>query len=200
MIGLTCFTQPTIEPVALSEAMLHLRIYDESPSSNTEASLIQSMITSARRWCEKFQNRAFITQTWDLYLDNFPTESYIRIPLPPLQSVTYLKYKDAAGSLQTMDTDNYIVDIKQEPGRVALIYGQSWPSTYGEAQAVQIRFVAGYGDDAEDVPENVRSAIKIYVADLYETRQSQEPASGVGEGAYGHAVKMLLWPERVVPV
>ena len=53
--------------------------------ASVEDTLISSLITAARQHCETFQNRAYITQTWELWLDAFPGEDHIDIPLPPLQ-------------------------------------------------------------------------------------------------------------------
>jgi hypothetical protein len=71
---------PAKEPITLDEAKLHLRITEED-----EDTLIQSLIAAARQDCEKFQNRAYITQVWELWLDAWPGKDFIEIPLPPLQ-------------------------------------------------------------------------------------------------------------------
>jgi len=49
-----------------------------------EDDLISRIIKAARLDCERFQNRAYITQTWDLWLNAFPVKDYIELPLPPL--------------------------------------------------------------------------------------------------------------------
>ncbi len=55
---------------------------------STEDDEITQIIKTAREYCEGFQNRAFITQTWELWYDSFPAEDYIKIPLPPLISIS----------------------------------------------------------------------------------------------------------------
>ena len=133
-------TPPTREPLSLAETKAHLRI-----DSTDEDNLIRSLIFASRRYCEGFLNRALLTQTWDLWLDAFPGEDHIDLPLPPLQSVTHIKYYDTDGTEATMDSGDYIVDAVTEPGRIVLGYGESWPSTtLRPAKGVVIRFVAGY--------------------------------------------------------
>jgi uncharacterized phiE125 gp8 family phage protein len=56
---------------------------------------------------------------------------------------------------------------------------------------VQIRFVAGYGT-AADVPQEVKHAILLRVADLYEHRGDEATDSNIDR-----AIEGLLWPERV---
>jgi len=44
------------------------------------------IIAAARRYAERVLAwRSFITQTWELWLDNWPDEDYIDLPMPPLQ-------------------------------------------------------------------------------------------------------------------
>lgn len=176
----------------------------EAPISTEDAD-IERCIKTARRHCENFQNRAYVTQTWDLILDRFPAAGYIELPKPPLQSLISLTYKDSAGELQTVsfldpsgeplfETDDYIVDTASEPGRLVLKSGKSWPTTYDEAQAVQIRFICGYGE-VSDVPDEIKQAILLKVADLYEHRGDE-----VGDARIDEVIERLLWPERIVPV
>lgn len=162
-----------------------------SPSS-TEDSLITAKLAAARRHCENFLRRAILTQTWDYFLDRFPGEDYIQIPRPPLQTVSYVKYKDSTGTLQTFSSDYYIVDINSEPGRIALAYGQSWPVTYGEIQDVQIRFIAGY-TAAADVPEDWKQGILMKLTDLYVNR-GDVPVDKLVEAR----IKEILWPDRCI--
>jgi uncharacterized phiE125 gp8 family phage protein len=177
-------TPPAEEPVTLQEARAHLRL------ESGEDEYLAGLIKTARRYCESFQGRAYITQTWDLFLNCFPC-GCIKVPLPPLQSVTFIKYKDGAGILQTLDPSEYLVDAFSEPGLIGLAYGKSWPPTYPEANAVQIRFVAGYGV-AADVPCEIKHAILLKVADLYEHRGGDE---GMDKNI-NEAIESLLWPDR----
>ena len=160
-------TAPQAESVALAEAKDFLKI-----SNNDEDALIEAWINAAREWCEDYQNRVYITQTWELSLDEFPRESIIKIPLPPLQSITSIKYYDTDGTEYEFLSTNYEVDIYSEPGRISLGYNKSWPSTIlRPINGVIITFTAGYGDAAKDVPEKVKQAIKVLIGELYEHRE-----------------------------
>ncbi|MCK9569543.1 head-tail connector protein [Candidatus Pacearchaeota archaeon] len=70
-------TPPQDEPLEIEEAKTHLRI-----DSTDEDEYIQTLIISAREYCENFQNRAYITQTLELWLDEWP--EYFALPRPPL--------------------------------------------------------------------------------------------------------------------
>jgi uncharacterized phiE125 gp8 family phage protein len=167
--------------------------------THAEDSLVAARLQAARLDCELFQRRAYITQTWDLYLDEFPNQDYIEVPLPPLQTVSWVKYKSTAGTLLTFDPAYYIVDTFKEPGRIALAYGQSWPTTYGEIQDVQIRFICGSGL-AADVPQNVKSAILLKLGGLYEHRGDAPASEYATADPLERAIEALLWPERIVRI
>ena len=93
-MGLTLITAPSAEPISVAEAKT-------SPSLNFSASThdtdIGMLIEEARVKAETITRRAFITQTWELVLDGFPTGGIV-LPMPPLQSVASIKYIDTDGT------------------------------------------------------------------------------------------------------
>lgn len=187
-------TPPAKEPLELKEAMTHLRV-----DGLEEAALVRGLIQAAREYAETFTGRALITQTWDLWMDCWPRGVVLELPRPPLQSVTWIKYFDAEGQEHTVDSAVYLVDTANRPGRVRLRSGQSWPSTtLREMAGVNIRFVAGYGDDPADVPQMIRQAMLLMVGDLYENRESS--IVGTVATKANIATESLLWPYRMVNV
>lgn len=171
-----------------------LAILTNSPTDPEDAAIAR-MIRTARRDCEQYQGRSYVTRTCDLYLDFFPTwEIKIELPFPPLQSVEFIRYKDAAGNIQTMPVSDYEVDAVGEPGLISLAWGRSWPATYEGLNVVQIRFTAGYGI-AADVPDEVRTAILMMVADLYSHRGDEAVSPDVRERA-----ESLLRKERLISI
>lgn len=166
--------------------------------SVADSALISALIKTACEYCQDYQNRQYITAAWELWLDDFPDEDYIKVPLPPLQSVASITYYDMKNTAATMDTADYFVDDKSEPGRVALAYGKSWPSvTLRPANGVCVEFVAGYGATSTYVPEMVRAAMLLIVGHLYKNRE-QTVEKELTEIPMG--VKALLSMNRVIPV
>jgi uncharacterized phiE125 gp8 family phage protein len=162
-MGWKTTTPPAAEPITLAEAKLHLRV-----DHDDEDTFITSLITAAREYCEGFQNRAFITQTITLTLDEFPCEFVV--PQPPLKSVTSIKYIDVNGVQQTLAASVYKVDTQSEPGRIVPAYNQSWPGIRGDINSVEVIYEAGYGAAAA-VPERIKAAIKLLVGHYYVNRQ-----------------------------
>jgi uncharacterized phiE125 gp8 family phage protein len=51
-------------------------------------------------------------------------------------------------------------------------YDKVWPSARSVRDAVQIRFIAGYGDAASDVPQAIKQAILLLVGHWFENREA----------------------------
>ena len=188
-MGLKLVTVPEEEPIDLDAAKKHLRVEHED-----EDLLITSLITAARETAEITTGRAFLTQEWELTLDAFPAAGF-DLPRPPLQSVTSVKYLDVNGVEQTLATAKYLVDTRSEPGRVTPAYGEIWPSTRNVINAVTVKFKAGYGAVPE-VPESLKSAIKLLLSHFYEIREPVNVGNIVTEIPLG--VERLLWQHKVV--
>lgn len=200
-MALKLITPPVAEPITLDEAKAQCRV-----DIDDDDTLIAALIVAAREYAEGYQNRRYITQTWELVLDNWPYGSCIEMPLPPLQSVTSVKYKGSSGIELTWAASNYIVDTDSYVGRLVLADDLSWlGDELFPVGAIRIRFVAGYLpegnspdiDYAANVPQRVKQAMLLLVGHWYENREAVNDRS-VQEIPF--AVKALLGLDRVVPV
>lgn len=158
-------TAPPAEPVTLAEAKAHLRVLHAS-----EDAKITSCVKAARLHTEATTGRALITQTWDFWLPKFPASGVIELPRPPLQSVAHVKYSDPDGLEQTLATNLYEVVAPGVIGFLELVPNATWPATRAVTKAVNVRFVAGYGANPENVPEDIRSAVMLLTEHLYFNR------------------------------
>jgi len=145
---LSLYTAPTVEPIHLTEAKLHLRAggsVDEATALlyTSENSTIGSFISAARIAAETEQWRGLVLQTWDYYPDAFPGGDFIELPLPPLRAVVVFEYTDSSGV--TLPFTDYTLDTVSEPGRVVLDADASWPSVeLANSKAIHIRLQCGY--------------------------------------------------------
>lgn len=179
---------PAVEPVTLAEAKEQVR--EDGSDSDT---LIAALITAAREYVEERTGRALITQTWSLAMDGPPCgNDAIRLPRPPLQSVTSVVYVDEAGADQTWAVANYRVDTHSEPARIALASDAVWPIPQFVAGAVTVTYVAGYGDTPDTVPQAIRQAILLLVGHWYDHRSPEVVGTVVGR--VGFTVDALLAP------
>ncbi len=164
-MALKLITAPTTTPVSLVEVKRHLQI--DSASQDQNLGLYIDAATANLDGADGWLSRALVTQTWDLYYDAFPCGS-IKIPLPPLQSVTSVNYVPPSGTEVALSTSYYSVDTVSTPGWIVLNSGYSWPTTLDAINTVRIRFVAGY----TTVPAPIKAAIMLMVGGMYEGRES----------------------------
>jgi uncharacterized phiE125 gp8 family phage protein len=129
---------PSAEPVTLDEAKAQLR----QNVDDDDAAIIRR-IRAAREWAETIVGRAIPAQTFELAFDAFPCQR-LRLPRPPLVRVDWLKYVDTAGATQTLDAAKYQVSTSREPGEIVPAYGDTWPTTRAQLDALTVRFVAGW--------------------------------------------------------
>lgn len=167
--GLSLVTSPSAYPVTLAEAKDYLRV-----TASDEDTLITSLIATATEYAENFTGRKFITQSWALTYDEFPSDE-ICLPFTPVQSITHIKYKDENGVLQTWASSKYQSDLTGIIPKIKPVYTETFPSTFN---TVTVTFVAGYDYDetvspvdlAENVPQGIKQAILYLVSQFYDNR------------------------------
>lgn len=192
---LVLITPPAAEPVTLAEAKLQNGLPPGDDADHLKelqtSTLLRRYIRSARVLCENYTRRAFLTQTWQLNLDGWPFRdsryqhreyqfgglgpegrlAAFYLPKPPFQSVVSFTYIDVAGNTQTVSSyGEYQLDRGSEtqPARVLPPYLLPWPPTRLVANAVQLQFVAGYGDSGASVPQSINDAILLAQQFLYD--------------------------------
>jgi len=157
--------QPATEPITLVEAKAQLRV-----DFTYEDDYINTLITTARKYCESYTNRVFITQTWRQNEDYFTNP--IKLKVNPIVSLTSLKYYDTNEAQQTI-TDlpaNFQKDFLSDVGSIYEGLTNAFPSIGDTINPIEIITVCGYGA-AADVPLDIKHAIKLLVSHFYENRE-----------------------------
>ena len=160
-------TGTVTELITTAVAKSHLRV-----DISTDDTLIDSMVTAARIYCENFCGRSFATHTYRADIPNFYDEMVL--PGRPIQSVSSIKYynTDSPEALTTLAANVY----QLSQFSVVRRYGMDWPTAWAiRRDAVQITYVAGYLDNASPIaawlPEPVEHAMLLLIGDLYENRE-----------------------------
>jgi len=182
-------TAPTSTVISLSEAKAFLRIDSDYDDDNT---YITSLINVATQVVEEFTRRRLMTQTYNIFYDEFPP--YIDLQVGDVASVTHIKYYDADNTLQTLAASNYDVDTKVRPGRIYQSETGDYPNTYERPNAVEVEFIVGA--TASDVPAPIVQAIYIIVGRYYENRQ--DVVTGTIASELPLMVDHLLTPYRLL--
>lgn len=145
---------PLVEPVSVAEVLDSFRGDDEAAFTQQATRLIRSL----RRHAEARIGRALITQTMELVLDAFPSAE-IDLLIPNVQSIVSVTYIDPDQQTVTLDPSAYSLDKDSTPSWLLPAYDTTWPETLNTTNALRVRFKVGYGDTAEDVPEEIRDWI-----------------------------------------
>jgi uncharacterized phiE125 gp8 family phage protein len=187
-MGLRKLSGPSVEPVTLAEAKLHCRV-----DVSDDDELITALIKAAREQAENRIGRTLIDSTYALTLDEFPDA--IRLRMANILSVTTVEYRDAAGTLQTLNQTEYTVDLGSPLiGWIYPAMGFAWPETWDEPNAVTVTYKAGFSADAASVPDSVKAWIKCAVASMYRDRELGAEKPSVAH----HFLDGLLDPWAVV--
>jgi uncharacterized phiE125 gp8 family phage protein len=155
-------------------------------------------MVTARDFCEGYQNRAYITQTWEASFDTWP-EFPVRLPKGQLQNIVSISYIDVDGNTATLDPLAYICATGDD-GRLTWAYNAQKPTVQLRSiDAVRVRFNCGYGDDAASVPKRVVQAMKMLLLHWFENPGPLNVSKDfVNEVPW--TVKTLLDLDRLVPV
>lgn len=181
-------TAPAGNPVTLVEAKLQCRV--TTPDLDT---LFINLIAEATGDAESETSRALYTQTLELQLDYWPNDAHlpaaeryaIVVPRPPVQSITSVKYINAAGTEITLvENTDYIVQIADPRTRIAPKEGTVWPATIARPGCIRVRYVAGYGTETANNPDfhALRGGIFMRIASKF--RNPSDEISGATVSKY----------------
>ena len=189
---------PEVTPITLSEVKSFAKI-----STTTDNSLITMMIEAATEQAEKFTRRDFITRTYKTFRDSFPgdfqglrsmvhrvnafTDSGnhgFEIRRSPLQSIESVKYIDTTGAVIVIPTTVYYSTLEEDYSTLLTQQGQSWPDDEAEQlQVITVEFKTGFGDEATDIPGDIRNALLQHVTWLYENRGDCDDGTNIPPAA-----------------
>jgi uncharacterized phiE125 gp8 family phage protein len=144
-----------------------------------EDTYIASLMTTSLRMAERGTWRSLLPMGWVLVMDRFPCWEIV-LPRPPLVSVSQVVYVDTNGVEQTLTGSpaQFEIEAPRGPtapkGRIWPLYGQRWPATRCQPNAVRVHFTAGYplvGSPAvADVPDDITQGRLLVIGELYKQR------------------------------
>ncbi|MCX7283903.1 MAG: head-tail connector protein [Novosphingobium sp.] len=155
-------TAPTAEPLTLEEVKTNLRIVNPDEDDD-----LSRMIRAARQMAEERLNRALMPQTLAFGADGFC--GALKVPRPPLRTLTGVSYTDTSGVVNVMADSAYVLNDFIDPPAISPAAGTSWPATQVVPNAVVVQYQAGYAD-AASVPEPIRQWMLLAIGAFYEHR------------------------------
>ena len=178
-------TEPTEEPITLNEVKEYARI-----DGSAENNILSGFIKAVRKATENYLGRALISQSLTLSLDYWPGD-IVLLPRPRLISITEVRTVDEDGTTTAYASSNYYSRVISEPGELVIKQGFSYPDNDDRDHGgYEIEFIAGYGG-VDDVPDNIKEAMKLWVALIYEDRVPMDKPPEIA--------KTLMNAERILP-
>jgi uncharacterized phiE125 gp8 family phage protein len=190
---------PTVEPVSLQEAKAHLRV-----NFTDDDALIAIYIKTAVAWLEGsgiardgVLGGVMVNQTWRLAVDGPTISGVIPIEHGPVISITEIRaIKDGVATV--WPATNYRLGRDGSTAFVILSSTGSWPDRDDREDALQITYLAGYGEAPADVPAPLRAAIMLMVGHFYANREAGASGRELVEIPFG--VAELIAPYRALGI
>ncbi|NLS02859.1 hypothetical protein HGP14_05670 [Rhizobium sp. P32RR-XVIII] len=153
---------PLAEALTLADVKVHLRL-----DGNEEDALLTSLIRVAREHLERVTGLCLMTQGWRLYLDSVPEEGGIQIAKGPVQAIEGVTLYDASGEEVSLPLTGHMLDGNARPARLVLNQNVN----FGRAiNGIEIDFSAGFGESGADVPDVLKRAMLMHVAQMFAFR------------------------------
>lgn len=162
---------PATKVVSVTDIKAQLRI-----DSSDEDTLLGYYIDAATDMAENYCNRHFITHQYKLYFNEQVNKASLIFPNCTLEEAGSNKpvnWTDANDAAQS--SDKAYIDAFSNPSLVYL--SSDFPGTTlkdNAANTFYFWFNTGYGSASSDVPEAIKQAIKLIVADMYYFREDRK--------------------------
>ncbi|MDR1266895.1 MAG: head-tail connector protein [Holosporales bacterium] len=191
--------QPSEGPlISIEEAKTYLRV-----DTDAENDLITRLIAASTEALEMITGRSFLQKTYQYithvtpetssfpYFKNFPSVLQIPLPRPPMQRIVSVTLKTQLQD-QEIPPENYKTFESHGPTQLTVtLPGSLCPAQ--DPMALLISFIAGWSETAQGVPEPLRLATLMLIADAYEKRDGYSAQGGLPLG-----VSSLIQPYRLI--
>ena len=152
--------------ISLADAKAQLRVLHDS-----EDGLIQSLINAASKHVERLTGYVAGQREETFSFDRFARQLELRLR-PVVADSIVLAYLDSAGAWQ--DFADLRVALHNGTTRVLPAIGARWPASACGPGVIlvtaDVGFVVSDTGEAEDVPDNIKHAVRVCVASWFQDR------------------------------
>ena len=176
-------TPPTTQPISVENFKNFINLdHDEDDQKILE--LIQGVTKEAERYTGRnFMNRV-VEQTvenigitydddaWfeqeDIGIEVVRIQPFIVLSQTPFVSIESIEYYTSTSETANVwDSGEYVVRSARDFAKIQPVRNGRWPEGLRNQDAMRIRYTTGFGDNPNDVPEDIRNAIKMQVKHEY---------------------------------
>jgi uncharacterized phiE125 gp8 family phage protein len=188
-------SEDTAVPVAslpLQAMRDHLRLGTGFSDEGLQDGLIEAYLRAAVAVIENRTGKALLLRQFRWVLDDWRDATAQALPVAPVQTVVSVKLFDIVGTATVISAPEYRLIVDLHRPRLAPTGGLLPAVPYGGK--VEIVFTAGFGATWNDVPADLRQAVLVLAADLYERRDEM----GLREQGLPFAIVSLIERWRTV--
>jgi uncharacterized phiE125 gp8 family phage protein len=172
----------------------HLRLGTGFAEEGLQDGLIEAYLRAALAVIEGRTGKALLQRVFRWVLDDWRDPAGQALPVAPVQSIVSVTLTDGAGGSTVLDAGLYRLIADLHRPRLAPT-GTLLPMVPAAGQ-VEVVFTAGFGALWSDVPADLRQAVLMLAADLYERRDEM----GLREQGLPFAILSLIERWRTVRV
>ena len=172
----------------ITELTDHLRLSSGFADDGSQDAQLESCLRAALAAIEARIGKALYRRGFSWHLSHWQSVQDQVLPVAPVAGIDSVKLVSRAGAETVLDPGAY--SLRVDTHRPAIVAASSLPnpSTGG---SIEIEFTAGYGLDWHGIPADLRQAVLLQAAALYE-------AQGTGEAGMASGVAVLIEPYRSV--
>jgi len=172
----------------------HLRLGTGFSEEGLQDGLIEAYLRAAMAVIEGRTGKALLLRSFRWVLEDWRDPAGQAMPLAPVKDVLSVSLFDGTGAATVLDAATYRVIADLHRPRLAPT-GTLLPAVPGGGH-VEVVFSAGFGSTWADVPPDLRQAVLMLTADLYERRDEM----GLREQGLPFGILSLIERWRTVRV
>ncbi len=192
---LTELSAPASEAAPVRAFAEHLRLGTGFADDGALDAVLELYLRAAMAAVEARIGLALLARPFSWTVTRWKEDASQGLPIGPVRSVESVSLVDAEGAATEVGPEAWSVLRDSQRPRLVGRFGRSLPRIPRAGHA-EIRFTAGFGEDWDAVPADLRQAVFLLAAQYYETRAE---AGGVA-GAMPFGVLVLLEAYRATRI
>ena len=165
-------------PVPLREFGSHLRLAHGFTDDGSEDGLLELYLRNATAMIERRTAQALISRVHVLQVPCWDRNGHLVLPIGPVSAIDSIQYVSASSTVDLDPDDWHLQPGTSRQKLTGKLGGPLWPLPHGSI--AELRFTAGHGASWNDVPDDLRQAVLLLAAHLYENRFGDVDASMAG--------------------
>ena len=155
-------------PVPLREFGAHLRLAHGFNDDGSEDGLLELYLRNATAMIERRTCQALISRVHTLQVACWDRRGHLVLPIGPVNAIDSIQFVSPSATTDLDPADWNLQPGTQRQKLTGPLGGPLWAIPHGSI--AEIRFTAGHGGSWNDVPDDLRQAVLVLAAHLYENR------------------------------